>query len=398
MHVRTANRLPLIAAALLLIASVSAAQRTNDFAARFELVWTTTKQRFYDKNMNGADWDAVGRKYRDEAAGAKNRAEFKAIVNRMLGDLHASHTGYFTDDDLDYHLLKTLFQNDYDSIRVEHIGVLGSDVDGVYAVQAALDGSPAEKAGIRPGDRILDADGQRFTAVGSFKGRAGMEVRLTIERPGREKLTVTVTPVRQNPQRAFLEATEKSARIITRGAKRFGYFHLWTMTSDRMREAMDVALTGKLASTDGLVLDLRDGYGGHPAHFTDVLFRPDVRWSQTGRDGRTSGYQTAYGKPIVVLINKGTRSAKEWFAYQIKKTGRGPLVGTNTAGAFLGAGGFATGTDGYLELPVVDLALDGKRLEGVGVAPDVVVEADDTYGPNDAQLARALELLEERVK
>jgi carboxyl-terminal processing protease len=276
--------------------------------------------------------------------------------------------------------------------------VLGSEQGGAYVVQAALNDSPAERAGIHPGDRILEADGKRFTAVGSFRGRAGTEVRLTIDRPGTGKITVSVTPVRQGPERMFTEATEKSARIITQGSKRFGYVHLWTMSSDRMREAMDAALLGKLSHTDGLVLDLRDGFGGRPLRFTDVLFRPNVEWTEKGRDGRTLTFRTGYDKPIVALINRGTRSAKESFAYQIKKTGRGPLVGTTTAGAFLGAGGFPMGSDGYLELPVVDLALDGKRLEGVGVSPDIVVEAADTYGTNDAQLQRALELLEDRVK
>lgn len=397
-HSRAHRAALLATAAMVLFAPRTTAQRAGEFAARFEQVWTTTRQRFYDPRMNGVDWDAAGRRYREEAASAKSRAEFQTIVNRLLAELRASHTGYFTDDDLDFYLLKSLFQNDYDSIQMEHIGVLGSDREGAFTVQAALDGSPAEGAGIRPGDRILDADGQRFTAVGSFKGRAGMAVKLTIDRPGEGKRTVTVIPVRQNPQRMFVEASQKSARIITRGARRFGYFHLWTMSSDLVREAMDAALLGKLAATDGLVLDLRDGYGGRPQRFTDVLFRPDIEWTQKGRDGRAVSYRTGYGKPIVVLINKGTRSAKESFAYQIKKTGRGPLVGTATAGAFLGAGGFPMGTDGYLELPVVDLALDGKRLEGVGVAPDVVVEAEDPYGPNDAQLKRALDLLEEKAK
>src|SRR2546423_12697625 len=101
---------------------------------------------------------------------------------------------------------------------------------------------------------------------------------------------------------------------------------------------------------------------------------------------------------MVALINSGTRSAKEWFAYTIKKTKRGTLVGTNTAGAFLGANGFPVPPDGYLELPVVDLALDGRRLEGFGVAPDVTAEPVDTYNPNDRQLERGLQVLLAKLK
>src|SRR5262249_36822206 len=103
--------------------------------------------------------------------------------------------------------------------------------------------------------------------------------------------------------------------------------------------------------------------------------------------------RSGYDKPMVVLINGGTRSAKEHFACQFKKTGRATLVGTRTAGAFLGAGGFPVGKDGLLELAVGGLKLDGKRLEGGGVAPDIEVAPRDTYSAGDTQLARAREVL-----
>ena len=69
--------------------------------------------------------------------------------------------------------------------------------------------------------------------------------------------------------------------------------------------------------------------------------------------------------------------------------GRATLVGTRTAGFFLAAGGVPIADDGMLLLPIADLTVDGRRLEGVGVAPDVAVEAKDTYLPGDQQLARA---------
>jgi len=390
--------LAVYALVLLGAGSGAAGVRDEDYAARFDQIWRTTQQRFYDRNMAGLDWQAVADQYRPKARSAVSRPEFEAVVNRMLGELHASHTGYYTDDDMEFYLLKSLFQNDFDQTRMTHIGVMGVRKDGAFIVKAMLDGGSASQGGIRYGDRILDVEGRPFTTVGAFRNREGMPVKLSIDRPGTGRLTIAVTPVRENPQRAFLEATEKSVRIIEHGGKRFGYVHLWAMTNDRFRQALDGALTGALAKTDGLVLDLRDGFGGHPFGFTDVLFRPDIAWTQTPRNGPSTTSRIGYGKPIVVVVNEGTRSAKESFAYQMKKTRRGPLVGTTTAGAFLGAGGFPIGSDGYLELPVVDLALDGKRLEGVGVPPDITVEASDSYGPNDRQLARALEVLEERVR
>ena len=381
-----------------LSAAGAAGIRQEEFASRFDQIWRTTQQRFYDKSMRGLDWEAVAARYRPEARKAKNSGEFGAVVNRMLGDLHTSHTGYYTDDDMEYYLLKSLFHNDFEDTQMTHIGVMGTERDGQFTVIAILDGGPAAEAGVKYGDRILDVEGRPFTTVGAFKGHEGKPVQVAIDRPGKGRMTLSVTPVRQNPQRAFLVAMEKSVRVIERGGKRYGYVHLWTMTNNRIRDAFEAAVLGKLSNTDGLIVDLRDGFGGHPFGFTDVLFRPDITWTQKARSGQALTSRTGYGKPLVVLINEGTRSAKESFAYQIKKTGRGTLVGTTTAGAFLGAGGFPIGSDGYLELPVVDLELDGKRLEGVGVAPDIRVEADDSYGPNDRQFARGLDVLEEKLR
>jgi carboxyl-terminal processing protease len=386
-----------LAVLTLLFVTLSTSAQTRDseprdFADRFERVWKTTQQRFYDPKMHGLDWKAVGDKYRDKAAAATTHAEFQQVVNQMLDELHASHAAYLTSDDLEFYLLQALFRNDLDNIQMEHIGVTGVRDGNAFVVRAILDGSPAVKAGIRVGDRITDVDGKPFSTVGPFKGKEERSVPITIVR-GAETLHFTVNPTRENPQRAFLDAMSRSARIIETDGKRIGYVHLWTMTNDRFRENLEAILTGKLANTDGIVLDIRDGFGGHPTKFTDVLFRPAVRWEQTGRGSAKSSSIAGYGKPMVLLINEGTRSAKESFSYQIKKTGRGTLVGKTTAGAFLGAGGYAIGSDGYLELPIVNITLDGNRLEGVGVSPDVVVEAEDTYGPKDKQLARAVEVL-----
>jgi carboxyl-terminal processing protease len=366
---------------------------------RFEKVWRTTRENFYDPKMHGLDWRAIGDKYRPLAEGAKTKREFQQVVNDMLNELRASHMGYLTDDDMESYLLRSLFSQDTSRLQMEHIGVMGEpDKTGAFVVRALLDGGPAAAAGVRFGDRLLDVEGEPFSTVGAFKGRTGRTTRITLDRPGVGRKTIDVTPVRENPQKAFLNATEKSVRILEHKGSRIGYIHLWTMTDASFRQALESALVGKLNDTDGLILDLRDGFGGHPDRFTDVLFRPDVAWSSTYRNRRSAVSHNGYSKPVVFLINRGTRSAKESFAYQVKKAKRGLLVGTTTAGAFLGAGGFPISEEGYLELPVVDLTLDGNRLEGVGVAPDVVVEAGDAYGPNDKQLAKGLEVLMSKLR
>ncbi len=363
-----------------------------EFAADFDKVWRITRDHFYDRKMNGVDWAAIGDRYRPLAEAATSREELADVINRMLRELKASHIGYYTPDDFEFYFLPSVFGRERQEPPVEQIGVTGERTRGGYLVSAVLDGSPAAMAGVHVGDTLVQAGGQPFTTVGAFRGHTGNSMLLLLDRPGQGRLTVVVKPVRETIQQPFLQATERSIHVIDTGGKRLGYIHLWCMTSDRFRALFASALTDKLANTDGLILDLRDGFGGTPTGYTDPLFVPDVRIESEDRGRRTGGH-VAYNKPVVAVINNGTRSAKEYLSYVLKKTGRATLVGTRTAGAFLGAIGFPIGADGFLELPVLNLSLDGTRLEGRGVSPDVEVAAHDTYQPDDAQLARARETL-----
>ncbi|HZT41804.1 MAG TPA: S41 family peptidase [Chthonomonadaceae bacterium] len=371
-----------------------ARRQDSPFAAQLDQIWRTVNEHFYARDFNGVDWQRVGEVYRDRLPQAQTKAEFETLANTMLGELHASHTGYYDENDMEFYMLPAVMAGDLRGHQVEHIGVMGRREGEGYGVTAVINGSPAEKAGIRSGDLLLTADGQPFTSAGSFRGKSGMPVRVTLRRAGApDLLTVTVTPVRQNILSAFLEATRQSARIVDVGGRRLGYVHLWTMAHPAFRSALDQIVTGQLHATDGLILDLRDGYGGSPFGYEDVFLRPDISWEETTHRGPQEIEHLGYNKPMVVLINSGTRSAKEFLSYQLKNAHRAILVGTNTAGAFLGAQTFEIGRDGVLELAVAGLRVDGRRLEGVGVAPDLAVAADATYTDHDRQMARAEQVL-----
>ncbi len=371
----------------------------ESFRADLDTVWQLVRDHFYDLKFNGVNWKSVGETYRAKLPDIKSKYEFQGLVNRMLGELHSSHTTYVTDDDLEYYMLPAVLHQDLSGHRVEHIGAMGSQTGSEFIVAGVLEGSPAEKAGILSGDRLVAADGQPFRAAGSFRGKEGKSVQLQFRRGSDSALlTTSAIPVKQNILRAFLEATERSAHIVTVSGKRLGYVHLWTMANDAFRTALDTLVRRRLHDTDGLVLDLRDGYGGSPWSYADVFYRPDVAWEQRSRGVGAVTRYSGYAKPIVVLINQGTRSAKELFCYELKSSHRAILVGSRTAGAFLGAGGFEVGGSGYLELAVTGLKVDGKLLEDNGVVPDVIVAPRFTYTDRDSQLLAAREALIEAIR
>jgi len=96
----------------------------------------------------------------------------------------------------------------------------------------------------------------------------------------------------------------------------------------------------------------------------------------------------------VLLIDEGTTSGKEVFAHAFQRLARGPVVGTRSAGAVLGGSAFLMADGSLLYLAVLDVRVDGERLEGRGVTPEVEVPLRRPYAAgHDPQKERALEVL-----
>ncbi len=361
---------------------------TEDFANEFDKVWQNVRDHFWDSKLNGVDWSKIGSIYKARLAKVKSKLEFEHLINAMLSELHSSHTAYITDDDYEFYMLPAVMQRDMENHKASHIGVTGHDTPDGYLVAAIMDAGPAVKAGILAGDVLVKADGERFSTAGSFKGKEGKTVRLDILRNG-APLTINVVPVLQNLLTAFLNATRASARVFTVDNKKIAYLHLWTMANDNFKGAMDDLVVSMLHDSDGMILDLRDGFGGTPYGYMDVFSRPDTAVITQYRGSRQSTTYTGYNKPLVVLINSGTRSAKEFFSFQFKSSRRATLVGTQTAGAFLGAGSFPISDFGVLEMAIVGLTVDGVKLEANGMKPDIEVAVQFPYTDKDTQFAVA---------
>ena len=149
---------------------------------------------------------------------------------------------------------------------------------------------------------------------------------------------------------------------------------------------------------EGLILDLREGWGGASPDYLH-MFRCDLPETRSiDRAGESHRWFRCWSKPVVLLINEKTRSGKELVAYGFRKYEVGPVVGTRTAGAVTAGKLFVLSDGSLLYLAVGDVLVDGERLEGVGVAPDIEVPFDIRYAAGkDPQLDRAIEVLLERL-
>jgi carboxyl-terminal processing protease len=371
-------------------------------------VWLRVRQSFYDPQLSGLDWDAIGARYRKEAV--RPGSDLSSVINRMLGELGVSHTGYYTPEETAYYDLADIFSRSLSGELAKHfhkgevayvgLGIATRLLGSRHFVSGVFAGFPAAAAGLMVGDEIISVDGVAFEPVRSFTGKAERSVTLKVRRRAHaEPFEVTVRPQQLRPNRTYRDAMANSARIIDAGGHRIGYVHIWSYARSEYQQLLEELLTeGILKDADSFIWDLRDGWGGADPSYLDIFNARSPTMTLTDRGGGSDIVNGRWRKPVVLLINAGTRSGKEVLAYGFKKYGMGEVVGTQSAGALLAGRAWLLSNGGLLLLAVADVRVDGERLEGSGVAPTMNVPFDIRYAEGaDPQLDRAIDLLTRNV-
>lgn len=276
---------------------------------------------------------------------------------------------------------------------------------GVLTVVAPLEGSPAQAVGLQTGDRLEKIDGTPTTsmalagAVRRLRGAAGTKIILTIARAGwTEARDIEVT-------RARVARPAVQARELTAGV---AYVKLSMFADESPRELAAALARLRTASTQALVLDLRNNPGGLLTAAVEVAeqFLDDGKLIvyTEGRLRNQNMRFSAHAKkadtalPMAVLVNGGSAGSSEIVAEALKEWGRAVIVGEPT----LGRGSVQTVIplpDGSaLKLTTARfLSAKGRAFDGVGVTPDVRVEAGELIGaparmPVDELMARDAQL------
>jgi carboxyl-terminal processing protease len=328
-----------------------------------------------------------------------------AAIGAVLASLHASHTGRFDKDTIAYFELADIFRGAIRSdvrrlfppegeVNYPGIGMIAEQRNGGRFVTDVYDGSPAARAGILVGDEVVAVDGAPYREIGSFEGKVGRTVEVKLRRKaGAEPIGVKVQVQSLRPLPAFEKAIEGSAVVTEREGRKIGYIRLWTLSAPRSMDIVAEALAeGPLRDVDGLVLDLRGRWGGGSSDAAELFLGRTPNFKLVGRNGEDMLANVRWRKPLVAIIDEGSRSGLELFAYALKSNGI-RLVGAPTAGALLAGRAYLLPDDSLLELAVADAVIDDHtRLEGVGVAPDVPVGFELRYAAGwDPQRAAAIE-------
>lgn len=381
-----------IAAVMTAVDGRAAADDPCDCGALFDAAHRTVADNFFDPDMRGVDWPAAGNRFRPRAAVAPTREAFADVVNQMLGLLHTSHTRYLTPDMPQYYELLGVFASSpayadelaqvRASLPQSQLGYVGIGIDTLVSdegtfIQSLYDGGPAQAAGLQVGDRLDGVAGEPFHPVRSFQSRDGQEVVVTIQRRRDGPLEdVRVTPRLLDGATMFHDAMRQSVGVTEAGGFRVGYVHVWSYAGQSYQDQL-IQLLGEqpLRDADALVLDLRDGLGGASPEYLNIFncAIPQLIMKMP-RQHETVTLDPQWRRPVALVINQRVRSGKEVFAWGFQRAGRGPLVGSATAGAVMGGALHFLPDHSVLYLAVGDVEVDGQRLEGQGVAPTIAVD------------------------
>ncbi len=341
-------------------------------------------------------WSKAKSEFNKKIIDSKTLMELDTSINDAVKKLHLSHCQFVTINDETFYFLHALFSrpdHKHKPTKMDYTGIIyGGAGLPANQVRYIVDGSPGEQAKVQVGDKIWTVSGEPFVGQANFFKTSGKKIAVVVDRAGK-RVDLTVVPVYKDPYRSYVEGTAKSVRIIDSPEGKIGYIHLWAGGAES-HDVFEEMLGTKLAKTDGLILDMRDGYGGNSLDDLDYFYRNPVGYptfSMKDRAGHKVGSEMFYDKPLVALINGGSRSGKELLALSLKRSGRAKLVGERTAGYVLGGRLFTIDDRTALYLAVDDVDLGGVRLEGIGVEPDVLI-------PNPNRSVEGAELQLENAK
>jgi len=373
----------------------------------FRDVYRFERDFFYDPNMHGVNWEAMGERYSKVLEGAVTRWDVDFLIGEFIGELNASHT---------YH-----GGGDMEQAPQRSVGLLGVDwelANGAYRIKHIIRGgpwdsvirSPLDEPGVmvKEGEYVLAVNGvpldTKSDPWASFQGLGDRTVVLTVNSSpssagARQVVVKCLTSETELRFRAWIEERRQIVDKATNG--RIGYIYVQSTGVDAQNELVRQFMAQW--KKDGLIIDERWNSGGQiPDRFIELLNRPILAYWAV-RDGASQQWPpVALRGPQVMLINGWSGSGGDAFPTYFREAGLGPLIGTRTWGGLIGISGAPALADGGSVTVPTFRMYDPKGqwfAEGHGVDPDIAVDDDPAQlaAGNDPQLARAIKEVTDRA-
>lgn len=293
----------------------------------------------------------------------------------------------------EYEDMKITITGEYGGIGV----TIAADEEGYITVVAPMDDTPAAKAGIKAGDRLVKIDGKAYDSLSldkaatALRGKSNSKVKVEVLR-GKEPLEFSLT--RANIVTHTVKAEELEDQI--------GYIRITGFEENTAKEFETELNNFEAQGAKGLVIDLRDNGGGLVnigVEIADMLLDEGIVTYTKDRKGGRYDYKSEKGAtklPYVVLVNGGTASTSEILAGAIKDDQGGKIVGTTTFGKGIIQSIEELKNGDAVKMTVMQyFSPKGNVIHKIGIKPDFVVEAL-ANDQSDVQLEKAIELLKSK--
>ncbi len=345
---------------------------------------------------------------------AKENFLYEADENKMLegaleGTLAAlgdPYTQFLTKEDFDALMQDT--EGSYEGIGV----YITASEDNKIMIVSPIEDTPADKAGLKTGDKIIRINGTEYTAkqideaVNIMKGMPGTSVTLTVLRADKDGKQNTFDIV-VNREKIRIKTIKQSMLENNIGYIRISTFDM--QTAEDFNVAYDELKSKGMKS---LVIDLRYNPGGiidATVDITDKFLGEGIVTYTKTKAGEMEYYKSDAEKediPIVLLINGGSASASEIMSGALKDTKRATLIGTKSFGKGIVQRVQRFGKDGEgIKMTVSEyFTPNGVNIHGIGIEPDIKIELPEDvkgygyeYYDTDVQLQKAVEVLKGKV-
>jgi len=352
----------------------------------------TTSSEKIDLNQFWTVWERIKQKYVKQPVSDSDL--FYGSIEGMVMSLGDPHSVFFRPE------AAAEFSRDL-SGELEGIGAEIGVKNNELLVISPLPGSPAEKAGILPGDHIIAIDKESTfgmdtaTAVGKIRGKADTQVTLTI---GRDKLA--------KPKDIVINRAKINIPSVTFSMKKgsVAYFKVMSFNQYTTKDFEAYLKQVPLSKVKGVIIDLRNNPGGYldtAVELTSKWVKEGIIVSEKGLNGfeeifKTKGDHPLAGIKTVILVNKGSASASEILAGALQDYKLATIVGEKTFGKG-SVQDIETFKDGSaLKLTIAEWFTPlGRNINKEGITPDVEIKQDGEKEKNgeDKVLTKGLEIL-----
>jgi carboxyl-terminal processing protease len=369
----------------------------------FEELWQIVATQYLYPDFNGLDWNALHQEYRQRIKAGMNNADFYLTMEEMISRLGDDHSVFLSPQDTQVE--DAQYAGDFNYVG---IGTLDEVIPErrLLTILLVYPGSPAEEAGLKAHDSILEIDGspavdENGNRLAALRGPEGSQVTLSVKSPGESPRIVEIT------RRQIQGALPVPYELLTSpGGKNIGYIFLPGLNDQTIARQVGKALLSmsKPEKLDGLILDNRENGGGANTMMESTLayFTHGLVGHFANRHSRESltipsrNVANSQKVPLAVLVGKGSASFGEIFSGILQDLGRAYLIGEQTDGnvEILSVYDFPDGSSAWIAHDAFQpLNHPTQDWEATGIIPAQIVASnwDEVTTQSDPAILAALD-------